>query len=417
MLAAALLTSRRAYVSLATAGSYARQRILRAPNRLSVVCVLVALALFSACIGAQAQALDVFGQPADSAATAASAPPSAAAPPSWWIRHMPSAVRSAIGHWLHVQADFNARIESFLAQWPHGASWAAWATLVIVSFGYGSLHALGPGHGKLVVTTYLGSRRARVGDAVLLSTWTAIVQALTAIGLVLGAAWFAHAGLTRVMPHAASMEIVSYALLCATSAWAIRSSRARDRCCDEPPAVRFPRGDETGARLTVSTAVDAARPDDATTQGVYLRSPLASLSGMTSGKTSPRFQTAIDVPAIRNDASRSRLKQIFMLGLASGARPCVGAIFALVTSMAVHATAAGIAATFAMAAGVATTVALIGLGSIGANRALARVALRYRFRTTRARRALAIGAIGAILVFSALQLALLFSGAATASLY
>jgi ABC-type nickel/cobalt efflux system permease component RcnA len=378
---------------------------------------LVALALLSACLGAHAQALDVFGQPSDSASTAASAPPIAAAPPSWWSRNMPSVVRAAIGNWLHLQAQFNARIESFLAQWPHGASWAAWATLVVVSFGYGSLHALGPGHGKLVVTTYLGSRRARLGDAVLLSAWTAIVQALTAIGLVLGAAWFAQAGLTRVMPHAASMEIVSYALLCATSAWAIRSSSARDQCCDEPPVVRFPRGDEPEARLAVSTAVDVACQNDATTQGVYLRSPMARLSGAPNGNALPRFQTAIDAQAARNDASRSRLKQIFMLGLATGVRPCVGAIFALVTSMAVRATAAGIAATFAMAAGVATTVALIGLGSIGANRTLARLALRYRFRSTRVRRALAVGAIGAILLFSALQLALLFSGAATASLY
>ena len=106
-----------------------------------------------------------------------------------------------------------------------------------------------------------------------------------------------------------------------------------------------------------------------------------------------------------------------MLGLAAGARPCVGAIFALVTSMAVRATAAGVAATFAMAAGVATTVALIGLGSIGANRTLARLALRYRLRSTRVHRAVAVGAIGAILLFSALQLALLLSGVATASFY
>ncbi len=106
-----------------------------------------------------------------------------------------------------------------------------------------------------------------------------------------------------------------------------------------------------------------------------------------------------------------------MLGLAAGARPCVGAIFALVTSMAVHATNAGIAATFAMAAGVATTVALIGLGSIGADRTLARLTLRDRFRSSHLARAFPIGAIGAILLFSALQLALLVSGVATASFY
>ena len=383
--------------------------------------LFVVLALLTACIAARAQSLDVFGQPTTPTATAsaaspafpASLPSSASAPPSWWSRNMPSVIRSAVGNWLHVQADFNGRIESILAQWPHGASWAAWATLIVVSFGYGSLHALGPGHGKLVVSTYLGSRRAHIVDAVLLSGWTALVQAFCAIALVLGAAWFAHAGLMSVMPHAASMEIVSYLLLCAASAWAIRSSSARDRCCDEPPAVRFPRADEASTHPTVPAAISLASPEP----GAYLRSPLARISSAADGRTGPSFQRAKDALAKRTSASGSRFRQIAMLGLAAGARPCVGAIFALVTSMAVRATAAGVAATFAMAAGVATTVALIGLGSIGANRTLARLALRYRLRSTRVHRAVAVGAIGAILLFSALQLALLLSGVATASFY
>lgn len=408
MLARALPISCRASGPLSIAASRARRHALRPSSRLSLLTLIVAFAFLTACIGAHAQALDVFGQPASATGAAASAPLDISAPPSWWSRNMSSAVRSAVGNWLHVQADFNARIEHFLAQWPHGASLAAWATLIVVAFGYGSLHALGPGHGKLVVSTYLGSRRARIGDAILLSAWTAIVQALSAIGLVLGAAWFAHAGLISVMPRAASMEIISYALLCAASAWAIRSSSARDRCCDEPPAVKFPRGDETTAAATASATVGATSPGNISTDGADLRGSLGSISSARrDNASSPSSQTA----------TRSRLWQIATLGLAAGARPCVGAIFALVTSMAVHAIAAGIAATFSMATGVATTVALIGLGSIGANRTLSRLALRYRFRSSRVNRALAIGAIGAILLFSALQLALLVSGVATASFY
>lgn len=411
MLAGVPLGPGRLRGSLSIAISRARRHAFRPSSRVSVYTLILALALLAVCATAHAQSLDVFGQPASSTAAAASAPSDAAAAPSWWARNVPSPVRSAVGSWLHVQAAFNSRIERFLEQWPHGASAAAWATLILVSFAYGSLHALGPGHGKLVVSTYLGSRRARIGDAVLLSAWTAIVQALTAIGLVLGAAWFAHAGLTRVMPHAASMEIVSYALLCVTSAWAIRSSSARDRCCDEPPAVRLPRGNETTEHVTISAAADAPSRADNAAHGAYLGGSLASLSeSSASGRTARSASTS-------SGTSRSRLTQIFMLGLAAGARPCVGAIFALVTAMAVRATAAGVAATFAMAAGVATTVALIGLGSIGANRTLARLALRYRFRSTGVQRALAVGAIAAILLFSALQLALLLSGVATASFY
>ncbi|WP_084168962.1 nickel/cobalt transporter [Paraburkholderia acidipaludis] len=367
---------------------------------------VLTLALVTVCAGAQAQTVDVFGQPVAASAAAASAPASAAgvaAPPAWWIRDMPDFVRTGVGAWLRVQADWNARIEGFLAQWPHGASLAAWATLVAVSFGYGVLHAFGPGHGKVVVGTWLASRRARVTDAVLLGSWTAIVQAFSAIGIVLGAAAFAHAGLMSVMPHAASMETISYLLLCVTSAWAIRSRRARDQCCEEPPVVRFPRAGEEA---------NNGRP----AQGAYLRERLASAAQTGGGNMSPAFRTAADVRSLQKAPARSRLRQIAPLGLAAGVRPCIGAIFALVTSMAVGALAAGIVATFAMAAGVATTVVLTGLGSIGANRTLARLALRLRLRPARLGRIVSIGAIAVILLISALQLALLLGGVTTASL-
>ncbi|MFP6561773.1 nickel/cobalt transporter [Paraburkholderia sp. B3] len=366
------------------------------------------LALVTMCAGAQAQTVDVFGQPvaasgAAAAAAAASAPASVATPPAWWIRDMPDFVRTGVGAWLRVQADWNARIEGFLAQWPHGASLAAWATLIAVSFGYGVLHAFGPGHGKVVVGTWLASRRARVADAVLLGSWTAIVQALSAIGLVLGAAGFAHAGLMSVMPRAASMETISYLLLCVTSAWAIRSRRARDQCCEEPPVVRFPRAAEEAS---------GGRP----AQGAYLRERLASASQAAGGKTNSAFRATADVRSTPKAPARSRLRQIGPLGLAAGVRPCIGAIFALVTSMAVGALVAGVVATFAMAAGVATTVVLTGLGSIGANRTLARLALRLRLRPARVGRIVSIGAIVVILLISALQLALLLGGVTTASL-
>ncbi len=385
------------------------------PMSLLVVLVLV---LGTACVGAHAQGLDVFGQPTGAAANAAStpnnAPNNATTPPSWWVRDMPNFVRTGVGEWLRAQATWNARIEGFLAQWSHGASLAAGAVLIVASFGYGALHALGPGHGKLVVSTYLGSRRARVMDAVLLSSWTATVQALSAIGLVLGAAWFAHTGLTSIMPHAASVEVVSYLLLCVTSAWALRSSGARNPCCDEPPIVRFPGNEDANAGHPIRNALDVANRDQST-HGVYLRARLPNAVEARDHNATRSVRETADSRPMPKRQTRSRITQIATLGLAAGLRPCMGAVFALVTSMATRALTAGIIVTFAMAAGVATTVALIGLGSIGANRTLARLALRFRIRSARAGRIVAIGAIGAILLISALQLALLLSGITAAS--
>ncbi len=390
-----------------------------------------ALALGLACTVAHAQTLDVFGQPVG-ASSASSASPVAAVPAAP-LMHVPAPVRAFVGAWLRVQAGWNARIEDFLGQWSHGASLAAWATLLLVSFGYGALHALGPGHGKLVVSTYLGSRRARVADALLLSGWTATVQALSAIVLVLGAAWLTRAGLMNVIPHAASLETASYLLLCVASTWAIWSNRARNGCCDTRWAVSLPRGDDTQngdeGRLRAPASAAAAgaasggriwdaghapeREHPGAGEGAYLHTRLRAL---TLARDGTRSTSSPRRPDARPAAARARLGQIGTLGLAAGLRPCVGAIFALVTSLASHAPQAGVAATLAMAAGVATTVTLIGIGSVGANRTLARVALRRGLRTPRAARIVALAAIVAILLFSALQLALLLSGISAAAL-
>ncbi|WP_157977892.1 nickel/cobalt transporter [Paraburkholderia kururiensis] len=390
-------------------------------GRAAVASLLVVAVLCVACVHAHAEALDVFGQPTGAAATAgatattatAAASDSATLAPSWWYRYVPDSVRAGVGAWLRVQAAWNGRIEGFMAQWSHGASLAAWATLVVVSFGYGALHALGPGHGKLVVSTWLGSRRTRLADAVLLSAWTAAVQAFSAIGLVLGAAWFTHAGLMSVMPHAASMETVSYLLLCVTSAWAIRSRGARSQCCDEAPVVRLAHHAGEDAPQAAPDAADGVGGDEAPV-GAYLRNRLTRVAQekprLAAGAGPVLSRAAVDARPVSEDRARSKIRQIATLGLAAGVRPCIGAIFALVTSMANGALAAGVVATVAMAAGVATTVTLIGLGSIGANRTLARLALRYRIRSARAGRMVAVGAIAMILLVSALQLALLLSG-------
>ncbi|MDN7741621.1 hypothetical protein [Burkholderia gladioli] len=61
---------------------------------------------------------------------------------------------------------------------------------------------------------YLGSRATRAAQGVALAGWTAAAQAMSAIVLVFGAAWFAEAGMTNLLTRAASLDVVSYLLLC-----------------------------------------------------------------------------------------------------------------------------------------------------------------------------------------------------------
>lgn len=57
------------------------------------------------------------------------------------------------------------------------------------SFLYGILHALGPGHGKVIVTTYLATQPTKVKTSLVLTFISALCQALVAIALVSILVW------------------------------------------------------------------------------------------------------------------------------------------------------------------------------------------------------------------------------------
>lgn len=58
------------------------------------------------------------------------------------------------------------------------------ATLLLFSFVYGILHAVGPGHGKVVITTYLATHRSRLRQSLLMTLAAALLQGSMAIILV-----------------------------------------------------------------------------------------------------------------------------------------------------------------------------------------------------------------------------------------
>lgn len=57
-------------------------------------------------------------------------------------------------------------------------------SLLLFSFAYGVLHALGPGHGKVVITTWLATHRSKVKLSIAVTLCASLLQGLVAIGLV-----------------------------------------------------------------------------------------------------------------------------------------------------------------------------------------------------------------------------------------
>ncbi len=92
--------------------------------------------------------------------------------------------------------------------------WQA-SILVGLSFLYGILHAVGPGHGKAVISSYMLANETTLRRGVLLSFASSMLQAFTAI-FVIGLTFLVLRGTTVSMDDAAHyMEMASFVLIIA----------------------------------------------------------------------------------------------------------------------------------------------------------------------------------------------------------
>ncbi|WP_245977866.1 nickel/cobalt transporter [Kushneria sinocarnis] len=92
-------------------------------------------------------------------------------------------------------------------------SHALW--LLGLSLGYGIFHAVGPGHGKAVISTYLLTHRAALGRGLRLTAAAALMQGVVAVALV-GSLTLGLGMLTREsMASSAIIERISFALVVA----------------------------------------------------------------------------------------------------------------------------------------------------------------------------------------------------------
>ena len=78
---------------------------------------------------------------------------------------------------------FNLQLSSSLNQLGQQHQEAG-ITLILISFFYGIFHAIGPGHGKFILTSYLALEQSKLKQAVKISLASSIVQGIVAILLV-----------------------------------------------------------------------------------------------------------------------------------------------------------------------------------------------------------------------------------------
>ncbi|MDN7184100.1 hypothetical protein M0D69_40040 [Caballeronia sp. SEWSISQ10-4 2] len=352
----------------------------------------LAVVMMFASLSVLAQTTDVFGR--TSTGTPSAANTADAARPA--LGAMPSIIRDAVNASIHLQSTLNEQLQETLANERDGSDLFTTGMIVLCSFAYGVLHALGPGHGKIVVSAYLASHRARFVDAALLSGWSALVQSMSAIVLVGGVAWLSREGLRGVLTRASSLELASYIVLLCVGAWTLWSVVTRRDCCDVDRLELVP-------KKHVSLVQAGSDEKD---QARYLGASLVAQRRSRARWT-------------RTDAERgpSRVrKEILMTGVAVGVRPCVGAIFVLTAALANKVFIVGVLASLAMGAGVACTVLAIGMTSLSMNRMVSKAVVFRHQKIERVRFGLALAGALFITAFAAWQVFALVSGTQAASL-
>lgn len=207
---------------------------------------------------------------------------------------------------------------------------AVWG-LVSISFLYGVFHAAGPGHGKVVISSYLLADERDLKRGILLSFLSAFAQAITAIlavgilALLLG---LTHRATADAMPL---IERLSFALLAGMGAWLL---------------WRALRGDHAHHHHA-HAAHDAGHHD---------------------------HHDHAHLPAPAEIRAARGFRGMAAMILSVGLRPCTGAVLVLLFSVTQGAFLVGVASALVMSVGTAITVSVLALLTVFSKNLALRVA-------------------------------------------
>jgi nickel/cobalt transporter (NicO) family protein len=165
----------------------------RAPVALLLLVLLGAL---------PALAADPFGRSAGSEDEATAAPAAETAAPGLIQR---------AGHWfVRMQAQVNRAISRQMVEIKNGHGALAVLIGMLIAFGYGIAHAIGPGHGKAVVISYFLSREAGLRRGLVMGGQIALYHVLSAIIIVTIAHFLLEAAFSKPVDQLQFLKLLSY---------------------------------------------------------------------------------------------------------------------------------------------------------------------------------------------------------------
>jgi ABC-type nickel/cobalt efflux system permease component RcnA len=273
-------------------------------------------------------------------------------PPSAAQQQQPAGVVQRVGHWImEKQALMHRELATAVRRFKSADPFSAALLLMAISFAYGVLHAVGPGHGKAVISSYVLADGQTVRRGILLSFMAALIQAFSALVLVAVLILVLRSTGLQIKAAERWLEILSWGFVALVGAWLLyhqlRSALAPAHA--HPHGGADPHPGHHGHHGHHHDHSHGHHGHDACEACAHLPAP-SRLEGDWSWR------------------------RAFALALAVGIRPCTGAILVLVFAIGQGLWWGGVLSTLAMALGTAITVSVLATMAVGSRELAKRLA-------------------------------------------
>jgi ABC-type nickel/cobalt efflux system permease component RcnA len=280
--------------------------------------------------------------------------------------------------------------------------------LLALSFGYGVFHAVGPGHGKAVISSYLISSGESARRGVLISFAAAMVQAAVAVLIVAGGALVLRVTAMQITNATDWLEAGSYALIAIVGAWLFWSKSFGGG--HHHHHHHFLPGEVHGHDAHAHHGHGHEHHDHAHDAHGHEHHDHGAHDHDRADHDHAHHDHGHAHASDDDHATQlapsagSALWRAWSAILAVGIRPCSGAIIVLVFALSQGLFAAGIAAAIVMGLGTGLTVAILAAVAVGARGVAVRLAGTNSAFGVGAVRGLEIVAAGVVMLFGLIML-------------
>lgn len=219
---------------------------------------------------------------------------------------------------------------------------SAFWTLISLSFLYGVFHAAGPGHGKVVMSSYVLANRETAKRGAVLCLLSSLLQALVAIGVISILAILFNATSLVITDASRLLEVGSYVLVTVLGAYLVFKA-IRGLLSAQPASHDHHHGHHHDHQHSH----DHDHHHDENCGCGHAHAPSPELADQAKGSV------------------KAAVAAIFSVGL----RPCTGALIVLVFALAQGLFWAGVLSALAMGLGTAITVTTLMFLAVGTRRA------------------------------------------------